>query len=308
MAMVSGSSGFNNENTVIYCRVSSKNQNTLNSTSLESQEDTCKEYCKANGLNITDIIHDVKSASKNSGVKTQIYSYIQNYKKKPYNEHIVVYAGDRFSRNTGIGSQLIDLAKKKDLTIHFVRDGFKSNIDTQVIYMKQAIITAEAEALNLSKRIKASIQKRRQRGELIGRPEYGFRKKKVNNKSIKVTDFYEQGMIKLIKMLFAEKFKPCDFYSCLKNFVSDEIYNNFKIYYTDDEGNGDVIDPNCDFEYDGFTKPIDVARIFNNNNVIYKQYKEPKKHNTWTSARIKRILAIYNNDDIENMLDVIVID
>lgn len=300
---------FNVKNALIYCRVSSKNQNTADSTSLKSQEDICKKYCAENALQVTNIIHDVKSASKKGGIKTQIFSYIKNYKKKSYNEHIVVYSGDRFSRNTSIGSQLIDLAKEKNLTIHFVRDGFTSSNDTQMIHMKQTIISAETEALIHSKRIKISIEKRRQRGELIGQPEYGFRKKKINNKSTKVIDPYEQGMIKLIKMLNSKSIKPCDFYSCLKNYVSNDIYKNFKIYYIDEEGNTDIIDRNCDYEYDGFTKYIDIVRLLNNNNVVYKQHnKSPKNNNKWTSAKVKKILAIYNKSNIENMIDVIVID
>jgi site-specific DNA recombinase len=82
---------------VIYCRVSSHEQ--LKNLSLETQTQACVEFCRANGLEVTEIFVE-RGESARSADRTELQRMLTYCRKrKGHVQFLVVYMLDRFARN-----------------------------------------------------------------------------------------------------------------------------------------------------------------------------------------------------------------
>lgn len=86
-------------NTVIYCRVSSKEQ--VEGTSLESQELACREYAAKNRLNVVGIFVERGESAKFAD-RTQLLELMAFCSKRQHAvERLLVWKVDRLARNVG---------------------------------------------------------------------------------------------------------------------------------------------------------------------------------------------------------------
>lgn len=86
-------------NTVIYCRVSSKEQ--VEGTSLESQELACKEYAARNHLNVVRVFVERGESAKYAD-RTQLLEMLAFCGKREHGiQQLLVWKVDRLARNVG---------------------------------------------------------------------------------------------------------------------------------------------------------------------------------------------------------------
>jgi site-specific DNA recombinase len=86
-------------NTVVYCRVSSKEQ--VEGTSLESQELACREYARRNHLQVTQVFVDRGESAKFAD-RPQLLEMLSFCKiKEEKIEQLLVWKVDRLARNVG---------------------------------------------------------------------------------------------------------------------------------------------------------------------------------------------------------------
>jgi DNA invertase Pin-like site-specific DNA recombinase len=208
----------NNSNAIIYCRVSTQNQ-TLGS-SLETQMEVGTSYCTNNKFKITNIVHEVCSA-KDMHKQEKLIELI----KSNENINIIIHDPSRISRNIGDFAQLLHICESKKITMHFASDNLITNNSNDIKQILSSVYDSEIEIKTLSKRVKASIERRkRNKTYLPSVPKYGYiYEKKIIDKGVQIPigtisdknvtvvkkNEHEQKVINLVnKMYWGDDIKP----------------------------------------------------------------------------------------------------
>lgn len=197
----------NNCTAIIYCRVSTQNQ-TFGS-SLETQMEAGTNYCTNNNFKIIDIVNEVCSAKEMHKQEKLIQLINSNY-----NINIIIYDPSRISRNIGDFGQLLHICESKKIILHFVSDNLITNNSNDIKKILSLVYDSEIEIKTLSKRVKASIERRKKnKTYLPSIPKYGYiyEKKIINDKNVSVVkkNEQEQKIINLInKMYWGDEIQP----------------------------------------------------------------------------------------------------
>lgn len=208
----------NTSNAIIYCRVSTQNQ-TLGS-SLETQMEAGTTYCTNNNFKIINIVNEVCSA-KDMHKQEKLIELI----KSNENINIIIHDPSRISRNIGDFAQLLHVCESKKITLHFASDNLITNNSNDVKLVLSSVYDSEIEIKTLSKRVKASIDRRkRNKTYLPSVPKYGYVYEKkiiakdvnvpfgtIGDKSVNIVkkDEREQKIINLVnKMYWGDDIKP----------------------------------------------------------------------------------------------------
>lgn len=190
----------------IYCRVSSDKQANYvaGSTSLEVQQDTVYDYCDNNGITVEHCYFDICSARN----MDKLYYQKELLKLCKPGDTIYVYDISRFSRNTLQALKLLEELDKQNIKIFSVKEGCTFNSPFQRNMFRMLLCKAENESDIISSRVKDSIKYRRQRGDYIGNPGFGYKCEK-NKAGIrkKVVNKEEMMVIELINKL-SDTMKP----------------------------------------------------------------------------------------------------
>jgi DNA invertase Pin-like site-specific DNA recombinase len=158
---------------IIYCRVSSSNQDR--GVSVIVQEQFCREWCEVNRINIHQTLKEIKSAykvgknkqkftlneaKKNDRQKWLIASI--EYLKSIGGGLIVCYHPDRFSRNLYKARNYIELMKRHNIEIVFpcVNNGqtLRSNNDVDLEKIYELVEIANNESNAISRRVTQANQ------------------------------------------------------------------------------------------------------------------------------------------------------
>ena len=196
-----------NGNAIIYCRVSTHNQ-TFGS-SLETQMEAGTIYCTNNNFKIIDIVHEVCSA-KEMSKQEKLIDIIESNE----NLNIIIHDPSRISRNISDFTQLLHICEIKKITLHFASDKLITNNSNDIKLALSSVYDSQIEIRTLSKRIKASIERRkRNKTYLPSVPKYGYvyDKNITDNKNVTVVkkDEQEQKIINLVnKMYWGDDIKP----------------------------------------------------------------------------------------------------
>lgn len=156
----------------IYCRVSSLNQSKYleGHTSLETQEQICKDYASKFGYIVKNVYRDVcsgRNMDKQYGLKKLIRNiYTGNT--------LLFYEASRFSRNTLQALACLDKLEKKGVKIYSVSDDCTYNSNSDKFKFRMLFPKAENESDMISERVKKSVLFRRKRGDYIGNAPYGY--------------------------------------------------------------------------------------------------------------------------------------
>ena len=202
---------------IAYLRVS--HIESLNGTSLETQENKCKAYAELHDFKIDRVYSEVVSGAVEFRKRPVFQKVLSELKS---NSKLVVSRLDRLSRKVVDTLNLIDDFKKehKEICITDIGNIHKDGVSKVFVTILASL--AEIERENISIRIKASKKiAKEERRYLGGYSEFGY---KVENKKL-VPDDKEflvlQSMVNLRKSGLGYRK------------ISDEIKNKFgkRIYY-----------------------------------------------------------------------------
>ena len=202
---------------IAYLRVS--HIESLNGTSLETQENKCKAYAELHDFKIDKVYSEVVSGAVEFRKRPVFQKVLSELKG---NSKLVVSRLDRLSRKVVDTLKLIDDFKKehKEICITDIGNIHKDGVSKVFVTILASL--AEIERENISIRIKASKEiAKQERRYLGGYSEFGY---KVENKKL-VPDDKEflvlQSMVNLRKSGLGYRK------------ISDEIKNKFgkRIYY-----------------------------------------------------------------------------
>lgn len=159
---------------VIYCRLSSANQCTINNlhTSIENQLNNCRNYCLQNGFNVVEEVQEIKSARN-----MQYLNGLNNIGNNYNNINLVIYNITRFSRNILQGLQFINQFSANNVTIHFVEENAKTNHHLDLHRIRLGLSQSEYESDTISNRVKSNNIVLKNKGWKFGNPKFG---KEVN--------------------------------------------------------------------------------------------------------------------------------
>jgi len=265
-------------NAVIYCRISSPNQSIINNIhlSIEHQLMKCKTYCEINDMNILEELSEIKSARNMSNLHKLIY-ILNTYS----NINLIIYNITRFSRNILQGLQYIDIAKKKNIIIHFVEESVETNHHLDLHRIRLGLSQSEYESDTISKRVKANNIVLKNKGWCFGPPKYGqeviFRKGIRRFRQCN----YERKIIRFIIIARQGRCSVMALNKLLQNIIPN---NTVPIEFYDMNSNSAII---------RFDKPYtltfgEIANLLNS-------YEIKNRHNYWTSTSLGRV---YNNNNI----------
>lgn len=257
---------------VIYARCSTPSQNQDKGTSLATQIAECRHYCNANNFEITEVISEVISGHNSS--KQSYNTILEKYK----NTNVVISDPSRLSRNIGNASNFIDGCIKKNITLHCVRDNLVCSTINEFKAFTNLIFDAMIESQTISKRIRSSINTRRQMGSHIGVAPYGYKIEHVQdlNSGMKIRKLVRHSLEMNTVRLIQKMYYGCtsaEFYNALYNVESECEYK-----LEDNSGNA------FDNLYYGNVLPSNIATVLNDNS-IYCRGK------LWTSSHIRNIVT-----------------
>ena len=179
------SSPIKGDTAVVYERVSSAGQNApeYGRVGLETQRFTIQEFCMKRGLRIRHTFTDVGSARNlvqtgNDLHRTQHYTLEEygqmlTFIRKESRKHpvvVLVYSVSRFGRNL---NQVTDILREIH---HYGASVFSvsENISSHDPHFLTLVASAQQQSDDLSRVMKASVQRRREQGHFIGQPPFGY--------------------------------------------------------------------------------------------------------------------------------------
>lgn len=188
--------------TYCFCRVSSKQQVGPSHVSIDVQAKELYSFAKTHRPN--DRIKIVKvSTSAYKNIPDVLIDISESAKN---NDSILVYRVDRLSRNIVKYLNWLENLKNKGVKIFSMSENI-SYSNNQLNFI-QLIIDAQRESFNISRRVKSSLKRRRERGdECLGCLRYGKKYKRMekNGRLIIVDDSLEKKIIQTIKDLKKKK-------------------------------------------------------------------------------------------------------
>jgi len=202
---------------IAYIRVS--HIESLNGTSLDTQEKRCKAFAELHGFKIDKVYSEIVSGGVEFR-KRKVFQKVLN--ELGSNGRLIVSRLDRLSRSVLQTLQLVEDFKKKHNQLCITDIGNVHTDGVSKVFITILASLAEIERTNISERIKASKKiAKEERRYLGGYSEFGY---KVENKKL-VPDDKEfivlQSMISLRKSGLGYRK------------ISDEIKNKFgkRIYF-----------------------------------------------------------------------------
>lgn len=169
----------NGNNSIIYTRVSSREQQEKN-MSLSWQKKYCEELCQRNNYNIISYFGGTYESAKTDERKE--FKRMLEFIRKSHNKvsNIIVYSLDRFSR---AGSTwLIDQLRGWGVRIVSVTQPADANTANGRWFQKMQLLIAELDNEQRKDKCVTGMREKLMRGEWIIRPPFGYKKILENGK------------------------------------------------------------------------------------------------------------------------------
>ncbi|MEL7666491.1 MAG: recombinase family protein [Candidatus Shapirobacteria bacterium] len=190
----------NQQKAVLFCRVSSKEQEETG-YSLPSQQKLLTEYCQSKGL----VIDKIFSLSESAGGHKQRKMFFEmlDYLKKTKIKNLVVEKTDRLTRNMR-DAVIMDewISGDNGRQIHFVKENFilcQESRSNDKFMWSIKVTTAQYYLDNLSEEVKKGQKEKIRQGWLPTTPPYGY--KTVGDKGHKI-HVIDEEMAPLIRKMF----------------------------------------------------------------------------------------------------------
>ena len=163
----------------IYARCSRKND-----VSIETQRSLCFQYAQQKKIKLLPFgyVYDNNISARNMNNLKYELGFWSKYLES--NSHIIIYSVDRLSRNLVKGLLYLDDMLKKNISIHFVNDQliYCNDMSAATKSMVQYQLQIAENFSNItSEKIKATIKRKKEEGNIYGSAPYGFEVKMVNN-------------------------------------------------------------------------------------------------------------------------------
>ncbi len=163
--------------TLGYLRVS--HLESLNGTSLDTQEKRIKNYCELNEFALNDVFQEVISGATEFRKRAAFKKIVAEMRR---GDRLVVSRLDRLSRSTLHTLQFVNECKKRGIEVHITDLGCVTNGGVGQIVFNVLSCLAETERINISERIKASkFYAKKERKYLGGALEFGYSKDENGN-------------------------------------------------------------------------------------------------------------------------------
>ena len=184
-----------------YCRVSTLVQ-AEDGQSLETQKTRIQGYCTYRNLNLIEYYIDAGISAKDTKHRPELLRLIAETKT---GEFVIITDISRLSRNTKDALIILEDFKEKKISLVSLDIGldFSTSTGTMVFTMLASISKMERE--NISKHVKANLERLSKEGKLRSRPRFGYRFVGKEKDYEPVQE--QQAVIEKIKLLFAED--PC---------------------------------------------------------------------------------------------------
>ena len=257
---------------IVYNRISSNRQNSLNSVSLKVQETICNDFANNNKLNIKNIYKEVHSAYNKAPT-------ILNDIVKLNKRIILIPDVSRFSRSVIIGLYMAETAVKNKNQLIFIKEHLVCKELNDFIILKQFLQKTEYESKILSDRIINSKKYLTNNNMFAGGYiPYGYN---VVNKKIEC-DAYEQQILQFIKLCHTKTISYNNINTLMMNISKLNVYEPINCYDVNDEVISNIVEPLNNKE---------ISDLLNSYNVL-------KRAKSWTPALVKS--AIYSNNSHTN--------
>lgn len=187
--------------TVLFCRVSSKEQET-EGYSLSSQEKLLSEYAQAKHFNVKRVFAISESAS--GSVQRNTFKQMLTYLSKNDIKILIVEKTDRLTRNHKDAVAMNDWVNEDpERQVHFVKENFflhKESKSNEKFIWNIKVSVAEYYLDNLSEEVKKGQKEKLAQGWLPTRPPLGYKTVGEKGKRIHVIDeatkYYALNMFK----------------------------------------------------------------------------------------------------------------
>ena len=158
--------------TLGYLRVS--HLESLNGTSLDTQEKRIKNYCELSEFTLNNVYQDVVSGAVEFKRRPAFKEIVDQLKR---GDRLIVSRLDRLSSSTLHTLQFVNDCKSRGIEVHITDLGCVTNGGVGQIVFNVLSCLAETERINISERIKASkFYAKKERKYLGGALEFGYSK------------------------------------------------------------------------------------------------------------------------------------
>lgn len=160
----------------IYVRVSTEGQ-TDDGGSLESQEQRCRDLCRARGYEVVQVFTD---AGKSGGsLERPALSELREAVQAGKVGVVVVYALDRLSRSQRDTLSLLEEFEQAGAGLAAASQSFDTTTPSGRAMLGMLAVFAELQRAEIRERTKSALAAKRERGEAVGRAPYGLRRSGV---------------------------------------------------------------------------------------------------------------------------------
>lgn len=154
-----------------YARVSTTSKGQK--TSISTQRDRIKSYCASKGWSLERFFQDKGSSGKD--VERSGFNSLKEFLEKEEINALIVTNLDRFSRNPR--DVISEIDRLNDIDVDFV--SIDQSIDTSTTTGEMVMVLISylnrMEREKTVNKIKKSLEKKKERGEPLGRPPFGLK-------------------------------------------------------------------------------------------------------------------------------------
>jgi DNA invertase Pin-like site-specific DNA recombinase len=189
---------------IIYCRVSSKEQEETG-YSLDAQEKLLVDYATSKGFTVEKIYRISESASSNK--QRKIFSEMMGFLRKRGNNTLLCEKTDRLTRTRKDAVVIDDWVKENDeRRVHFVKENFildKNSRANEKFIWGIKVEVAQYYTNNLSEEVKKGQKEKIAQGHLPTTPPLGYITKGEKGKKIHVPDMLTSPLIRKMFDLYS---------------------------------------------------------------------------------------------------------
>ena len=179
-----------------YVRVSTEEQ-ARNGISLGAQRAKIRLYAELEGMELIRIIADEGISGCSVKGRAGVQRLLQLVRDKKV-DAVIIYKLDRLARNTVEALEMARLMDRKGVALHSITEKLDTQSAVGKFFFTLMASLAEMERELTGERIRAAMQRKRERGESCsGNPPYGHQ----IHDGMLIPNTYEQSVIRRIRCL-----------------------------------------------------------------------------------------------------------
>jgi DNA invertase Pin-like site-specific DNA recombinase len=254
---------------IFYNRVSTPGQNVYGkNVSLAMQESICNKFAHDNNLRVTQIMKEIRSASRTSS--PLLKQLIDNSR----NKNILFMDVSRFSRNINQGLALASQAIINSIKLIFIHEKFTCITDADLPKMKALLSKTEEESKVIGIRIKTARNHLRAQGMYAGGTiPFGYKLKVSDIGNRLVLNEDEQEIVSFIRICQSDNIQSSKLNDHMKKMVSSDMLKEY-------------VNIDC---YDNQGNMVQMIDKMDNSSIalLLNDYDITKRGKNWNSSTVK---------------------